>query len=637
MATPTTAMGDARDTVLAPGLIRHLTAMVEMRDGVRLATDIFVPTTGAPRGTIVERTPYGRKPASFLATRDSYYRFIEHFALSGCVVVMQDCRGTGDSEGEFVKYVNEANDGIDTFAWISQQEWWAGELYLTGRSYSAHAALAAVVAGASAVRGIFLDCGGFWSAYHEGIRQGGSFEIKQATWAFEAAKRRARESGDELTLAALESQNLKDWIRPIAWQHGQSPLRFLSEDESALLDLWDRDGYDEYWQQPSLSARGAAARLGSFPSLHISGWYDLYTLSTVRLFQEMGDREGADAYLIIGPWTHCALDEATAGDVDFGDLATMQGAAGTDYLGLRTAWFSYCAGGPEFGPRVRFFMMGGGSGRRVRGRLDHGGEWLQADSWPPRGTEDLELWLGARGELSDTPDARVSTLRYAYDPHDPVPTIGGSVGSYTGILSPGAFDQTEDARVYGVKPPYLPLIARPDVLSFSTPALERDVAVAGEIQLWMDFSTTAADTDITLKLVDVAPPTETHAEGFAMNVADTIVRLRHHEERELLGQTESGERIHRVRISLPPTANRFAAGHRLRIDISSSNFPRFDVNTNDVLAPRSRFGTTAINGVRVGGADGARLTIPVMTEEAIAAARFAPRRERPVEILSAES
>jgi putative CocE/NonD family hydrolase len=364
--------------------------------------------------------------------------------------------------------------------------------------------------------------------------------------------------------------------------------------------------------------------MDAFPSLHITGWYDLYTLSTVRLFQEMGGREGADAYLIIGPWTHCALDEATAGDVDFGDHAVIHGAVGADYLGMRTQWFSYCAGRSDrFGPRVRFFVMGGGSGGRVRGRLDHGGEWLESDVWPPRGLTEREMWLGARGDLRQEAPEETSVLRYAYDPAEPVPTVGGSVGSYSGILSPGAFDQRADARVFGAKPPYLPLLARPDVLAFSTPPLQEDLVVVGEVLLEMDFCTTTEDTDITVKLVDVSPPSEAQPEGFAMNISDTIVRLRRHEDREVVS-VENGVTTHRVRIALPPTANRFAVGHSLRIDVSSSNFPRFDVNGNSSGAPRSRHQVVAINGVRVGGERGARLLLPVLGEEEITASRYRP-------------
>ena len=609
-------------------LVRHLSIPVEMRDGVRLATEVYLPVGIPLQGVIVERTPYGRKPASWLASRDSYYRYIEHLCLNGCVVVIQDCRGTGDSEGEFVKYVSEADDGFDTLAWIRRQEWWSGRVYLTGRSYSAHAALAAVVAGAPDVHGIFLDCGGFWSAYHEGIRQGGAFEIKQATWAFEAAKRRASENGNALLLGALENQRLEHWVRPTAWQYGQSPLRFLPEDETALLELWDREEYDDYWKQPSLSARGRAGEMAPFPSLHITGWYDLYTLSTVSLFQEMGDRPDGDAYLIIGPWTHCALDEAAAGDVDFGDDATIQGAVGNDYLGMRTQWFSYCAHrSPHFGPRVRFFVMGGGTGRRVRGRLHHGGQWLRSDVWPPRSLTMKRLWLGDRGDLAEAPPREASVLSYRYDPQSPVPTIGGSVGSYSGILAPGAFDQREDSRVFGAAAPFLPLVARPDVLSFATAPLREDLVVVGEIELAMDFTTTGADTDVTVKLVDVYPPSDEYHEGFAMNICDTIVRLRHHEEFEVLASGPGGT-TYRVTVTLPPTANRFVAGHSLRIDVSSSNFPRFDVNNNTLDGPRSRRHEVALNGVTVGGADGASLSIPVLEPEAVHASRFVAERSR---------
>jgi putative CocE/NonD family hydrolase len=596
------------------GLLRHESVSVAMRDGAHLATEVFVPLDVSIRGTLVERTPYGRMPQPGLSTKDSYFRYIEHLAAGGFSVVMQDCRGTGESEGEFTKYVNEADDGADTYAWILEQDWSNHALYLTGRSYSAHAALAAVVAGAQGVRGMFFDCGGFWSAYHEGIRQGGAFEMKQATWAFDAAKRRAREAGDTVSLAALEHQDLKAWIRPAPWQYGQSPLRHLPEDEHALLELWEHEEYDEYWTQPSLSAKGAVERFEPFPTLHVSGWYDLYTSSTMRLFEGMGDRDGGDAYLIVGPWTHCALEEPVAGDADFGPEATLTGASGYDYLGLRTDWFRFCSGASEeFGPRVRYFVMGGGSGKRVRGRLDHGGQWRTSDVWPPLGVQTQHLYLGSRGDLLTDPESRPSHLQYTFDPADPVPTVGGSVGSYTGILSPGAYDQSTDERVFGAEKPFLPLIARPDVLSFDTGPLAEDLEVVGEAELQMDFTSTARDTDITVKLLDVYPPSETWPEGFAMNIVDTIVRLSHHEDQEIVDGPEACTTRH-VRITLPPTANKFVAGHHLRLDISSSNFPRFDVNSNTGNGPLSRVQAPAINGVVTGGPDAASIHLPLLDQ-----------------------
>lgn len=602
-------------TYSSTGVAKHATVMVCMSDGIRLATEIFVPLKTGVRGTIVERTPYGRRPIlNTSVLMDSYYRSVEHLCLNGYSVMIQDCRGTGDSQGEFVKYVNEAGDGVDTLAWGARQEWWGDGGYLTGRSYSAHAALAAVVAGATEVRGMFLDCGGFWSAYHEGIRQGGAFELKQVTWAFEAASRNCRESGLIRVQEALEQQKLSAWIRPVPWQHGQSPLRFSKEHEGALLDLWDQEMYGDYWSQPSLSARGQSAKMGPFPSLHVSGWYDLYTLSTVQLFIEMGARAGADTYIILGPWTHCAVEEPVAGDVDFGPTATVEGATGMDYLAMRTQWFNYCLDTREpFGPRVRFFLMGGGTGNRVRGRLDHGGIWLSSNEWPPSEVRPMMLRLGDRGDLiQDHGEVRApANLEYEYDPDHPVPTIGGSVGSYSGILAPGAFDQREDPRFFGCAEPFMPLLARSDVLAFTTTVLEADVALVGSAVLELDFSTEAEDTDITVKLIDYYPPSDQYPEGFAMNICDTVLRLRC--QPKLIPIRDGPISLYHVVINLPPTANRFVAGHSIRLDVSSSNFPRFDTNSNTRSSgPRGRRRVKARSSVRVGGERGAVFTMPTL-------------------------
>ncbi|RFA06853.1 hypothetical protein B7R21_18005 [Subtercola boreus] len=601
--------------------VERRTEMVSMSDGIRLATDILIPTSAQIRGTIVERTPYGRKSALHGVAEEQFQQHLEQLCLEGFTVLIQDCRGTGASEGAFVKYLSEADDGLDTLTWAAAQPWYGEGAYLMGVSYSAHAALAAAIAGAPGILGMFLDRGGFWSAFHEGIRLNGAFELKQVSWGLAAAQRAAKEQGDRIRSLALDHQELGQWLQRLPWRPGRSPLRFDRERETDLFTQWDQRSPGSYWEQPSLSSRGKSSLLDPFPTLQVSSWYDIYPVSTTKNFTEMGSRPDGDAYLILGPWTHSGIDQTSAGDVEFGPTATIENAMGVSYFELRQRWFEYCSLPlVPFGPRVTFFLMGGGSGKPVDGgRLLHGGEWLAADQWPPSSTFVSSWALTDSGTLeprTDSADTNPDTFTtYLYDPKNPVPTIGGGISSYPGVFEAGAFDQRERPGLLGSREPYLPLIARPDVLSFSTDPLTEDLIVAGAPTVRVDFSTTGADTDITVKLVDFYPPSEDHPDGYAMNLCDTVVRLSSAENIQLI-DTAGDTRIFFLEVEMPPIANTFAMGHGIRLDISSSNFPRVDPNSNIAQEPRSPLNATALNGVRTGGKRKSTLELPLLSQEA---------------------
>jgi predicted acyl esterase len=239
-------------------------------------------------------------------------------------------------------------------------------------------------------------------------------------------------------------------------------------------------------------------------------------------------------------------------------------------------------------PPARIFVMGAGDGHKDKaGRLYHGGVWRTVASWPLPDTRFTEYYLQPDGGLKPEPPPRdVPPTIYTYDPRDPVPTIGGSFSSTTGLVVPGAFDQRErpfttnpDSGVLGSKPPYLPLRARPDVIVFQTEPLEQDMDVIGPIVVKLFASSTAVDTDFTAKLVDVYPPSKDYPLGFEMNLTDGILRARYRRSPEKPEFMKPGE-VYEFRIETFPTANVFKRGHRIRVDISSSNFPRFDVNPN---------------------------------------------------------
>jgi hypothetical protein len=230
---------------------------------------------------------------------------------------------------------------------------------------------------------------------------------------------------------------------------------------------------------------------------------------------------------------------------------------------------------------VKIFIMGGGDGSQTEeGRLYHGGEWQSMEAWPPANAQASKLYFHGDGSLkASTPYSDAAPSAYQFDPQNPVPTVGGNISSGGDLIIGGAFDQREGERFYGSEAPYLPLSSRHDILVFQTPPLEEDVTVVGPVVVKLWASSSAVDTDFTAKLVDVYPPSKDFPQGFDMNLCDGIIRARYRNSTERQEFMTPGE-TYEFTIELYPTANRFAKGHRIRVDISSSNFPRLDVNPN---------------------------------------------------------
>lgn len=589
--------------------------MVPMRDGVHLATDIYLPvkkgSVGSAFPVILERTPYGKHIRSrsertidmdVPMPREEVAAF---FVQRGYVVIYQDCRGRHKSEGEFVKYTSEGNDGYDTCAWIVKQPWCNGRIGTKGLSYAAHTQAALASLNAPGVVAMFIDSGGFSNAYQGGIRRGGAFELKQVTWALKYALESPAVRSDEEKLAALKSIDIKEWASRIhLWKQGNSPLSLAPEYEEYLFDQWQRGVFDEYWKQPGLYAEGYYDQFCDAAITLVSSWYDVYSRTATDNYVGLSKAKNSPVRLILGPWTHGNRFLSYAGGVDFGPNAVVDGNLAENHLHLRLQWFDRFLKHDEAGlgeiPRVQLFVMGGGSGRKTAdGRMDHGGCWRVERDWPIPDTQWVPYYLHVNGALlPEAPREENAGLTYKYDPRNPVPTIGGALTSGEPLMSGGAFDQRESPKIFGAQAPYKALAERPDVLVFETKPLEQDMEVTGPVKATLWVSSNCFDTDFTVKLIDVYPPNPDYPEGFAMNITDGVLRARYRDSWERPTLMNSGE-IYRIEVEAFPTSNLFKQGHRIRIDISSSNFPHFDINPNtgeqDVSSPLCRVATNTVH------------------------------------------
>ena len=586
--------------------------MVSMRDGVRLATDVYLPhDRSEPVPVILERTPYDRQGLSrserSYANPEPMMRpaIAEFFARNGFAVVMQDCRGRYGSEGLFTKYLAEGEDGFDTLEWIASQEWCDGRVATMGLSYGAHTQLAMACLAPPALACMFLDSGGFANAYQGGIRRGGAFELKQVTWAHRHALLSPETLQDPEREAALRKSDIRQWFRNMPWSPGHSPLAAAPEYEAYLFEQWQAGMFTAYWQQPGLYAEGFYDQFPDVPTAIVGSWYDPYVLSCTRNFVELSRRKQSPVSLLMGPWTHGDRSLSYAGDVDFGPSAILDGNIATDYRQLRLDWFNRCLRGQAANevtrPGVTYFEMGGADGRRLpSGRMLHGGQWRHSTCWPPQDAVATSYYLHPEGHLRIAPPAEDGAyLQYRYDPADPVPTIGGALASGQPIMQEGAFDQRISDKVFLYKGAATdtPLALRPDVLVFSTPPLEHDLVVTGMLQAELWVSSDSADTDFTVKLIDWYPPCDDYPDGYAMNITDGIFRVRYRDgwDRESFLQPDM---VYRILIEPFATSNRFQKGHRLRIDISSSNYPHFDINPN-TAAPVGQAGPAVVANNRI--------------------------------------
>jgi uncharacterized protein len=548
---------------------------VPMRDGVPLAADLYLPARDGKVAAgrfpaIMERTPYDKEGK----VNEGRY-----FARRGYVAVMQDVRGRFASEGEWYAFAKEAPDGFDSVEWAAAQPWCDGSVGTMGGSYCGSDQSAAATLNPPHLKAMVVSVG--TSNYHtSSMRQNGALELRFMVYAFRMATT-SREALADATLKTALTEDFArvgEWLTRTPYKKGSSSLRFLPSYEQWLLDILGESDYNDYWKQRGYAIDQYYEEHADVPTIYLGGWYDSYARGTTANYVALSRLKKTPQHLIMGPWTHGGWANSFAGDVDFGPDALMD-----DYNGYRLRWFDRWLKGIENGvdreQPVRLFVMGGGDSRKDRnGRLAHGGFWRDAPDWPLPGTRATPYYLHADGTLAPRTPAASEPSRYTFDPRDPVPTIGGGISAAEGIMPAGAYDQRGGKRFYGCKDT-LPLAARSDVLVFQTPELTEDVEVTGPLTVKLWASSAARDTDFTAKLIDVHPPNADFPDGFAQNISDSIIRARYRNSRDQAALIEPGS-VYDFEIVLYPTSNVFAKGHRIRLDISSSNFPRFDINPN---------------------------------------------------------
>lgn len=563
--------------------VRESRVMIPMRDGVRLAADIYFPAAGGrplpgPHPVLLERTPYDR-------TRAANARDGNFFARRGYVVVMQDVRGRFDSEGKLDPFGPvDVPDGYDTSAWLAAQPWSNGMIGTIGTSYSATNQAGLAMSGTPHLKAQFMNQG-FSNHFLGRLRQGGALRQTMVGWIFHHAVVSPEALADPALRRLLADNNAQaqQWLARGPILPGATPLRLLPEYEQYVIDITTRGELDDWWRASGRWVSDSWDKMPDVPRYLATGWYDSHSHQVAWAYEELARRQNGPVRLIIGPWTHGRLTPEVphSGEAHFGT------AAAVEWNQLQLDWFDATLKSRNLGllerPPVDIFVMGGGSGRQMRSEhapaIDVGGRWRTEDRWPPAGLEYKPLYLQPDMTLGfQAPAADGACTSYRYNPLDPVPTVGGPLSSINALrMEAGGFDQR--ARPHLGHSDDLPLAARRDVLVFQTPPLREGLEITGPIEAVLYVSSSALDTDFTVKLVDVYPPNEDFPGGVALNVTDGIMRARYRKSWSEPAWLKPGE-VAEVRVELPPTSLYLPPGHRLRVDVSSSNWPRFDVNPN---------------------------------------------------------
>jgi putative CocE/NonD family hydrolase len=553
---------------------------VTMRDGIRLATDVYLP---AVKGivipeklpTILQRTPYDKRGKSDVAIGN-------YFASHGYVVVNQDTRGRFQSEGIWHMLTDDGNDGLDVCEWIGKQSWSNNRIGMIGTSYvggTQHAAALRKPPNLTTV----IPVDAMSNMGYQSMRNAGAFELRFWNWIFTRAAEGSRQVRDPKIKEILEEMaaNRRHYLLNLPTRKGMTPLRFAPEYEEWLVEAMKHGGNDAFWAQNNIIDHPDHYK--DIPVLLIGGWYDSWGGNTSANYKTLSRTIKGPVYLTMGPWIHGKQGMSWHGQVSFGDDAAI-----IDPLAWRLEWYDHWLKGTKnsvghsapFATPIRIFVMGTGDGKKTEtGLLKHGGFWRDEQEWPLARAQYTNYYFQRGGVLSRelAPDNAASTS-FTFDPANPVPTIGGNLSSAEGIMLQGAWNQRGGEHIWNGQEP-IPLSARRDVLVFQSEPLADDVEVTGEIEVKLWASSSAIDTDFTAKFIDVYPSSPDFPGGFDLNLEDGIVRARYRNSLKEETLMQPGT-IYPMTIKLYPTSNVFKKGHRIRVDLSSSNFPRFDVNPN---------------------------------------------------------
>ena len=537
---------------------------VAMRDGTRLKANVYRPDDGERHPVLLTRLPYGKDLGLATSLVDPI-----RAAERGYIVVAQDVRGRFRSEGTFTPFEDEFHDGYDTVEWAARLPGADGQVVMFGASYFGMTQWQAAVERPPHLKTLVPAI--TWGNFFRGaFRRGGALEWGLwLAWLLAAIAPDAvmrRHPHDPLALAAAGWQLAEEidmldsrgyWTLPLMDFRGLQNVvpSFYRQLQLTLDDpYWDRLNVDRYWSEMNL------------PVLVLGGWYDVFLGETLRAYKAFsGHGRPFGPRLVIGPWTHGTFSGLT-GDVNFGVAAS--GALinlREDVTALHLRWFDAVlqgrAGSWADEAPVQIFVMGEN-------------RWRYLADWPPPDAYPWNLFLHARsgantaggtGVLDEVPPVDEAPDRFFYDPMNPVPTVGGPL-LLAGTFRPGPLDQA-------------PVESRPDVLCYTSAPLQENVTVMGAVSVTLHAATSAPDTDFVARLVDVYP------DGRAYPLTDGILRLSAREvnwDRPADSQLRPAEphRVYELTIDLWATANTFLAGHRIRLDITSSSFPRWDRNLN---------------------------------------------------------
>jgi len=595
--------------------------MVPMRDGIQLAADIFLPAQeGKARSgrfpALLMRTPYGKDVR--------VAPFGRYFAAQGYVVVVQDVRGRYKSQGHWRPWYDDGRDGYDTAAWIGRQSWSDGGIGTLGTSYEGGTQQTLAIADAPNLKAM-IPLFSVSNVGRYGVRHNGAFELRWFNWVFSMgepggdpnliAVAAARAASDPAHAAALAQlvREVPEYVRALPLRPGTTPLRYAPDYESWLIGAMSHGGGDAFYRDMGVEVVDHLDDYKDIPVYHVTGWYDSWSLQVANLnYPGLRAHKKSLQRLIVGPWTHSRPGLSYAGDAQFTPDAAI------DLNAFELRWFDRWLKGIDNGvdrePPVRIYVMGGGDAHKTaEGRVFVGGRWRDEKEWPLARAKFTPYFLHPGGVLaSHSPTAAAPPSTYRFDPAHPVPTLGGNLSSQGALASAGATDQ-RCRRDLWTCADEAPLSARKDILVFATAPLAQDLEITGPLVVKLWASSDSPDTDFTAKLIDVYPPSADFPAGIDLNIGDGIVRARFRDGPTSEARMLEPGKAYELTIEMYPTSILLRRGHRIRLDISSSNFPRFDVNPNTGEPLNdNRSSRIAENTVYLDPAHPSRILLPVI-------------------------